>query len=96
MGWVERIWGSEEPRIPVHQLCASIAEAIRGEITSGDVQTDFNLTTQDFNEIASLIQGAMTGLEIEDILCRAEYTGGTNGRLTGCSSPTEVRTRLGL
>jgi hypothetical protein len=96
MGWIERVWGSELPRIPVHQLRASIAEAVRGNITANDVQNDFSLTDQDRIEIVGLINsGTHTPQAIEDVLVRAEYVVGSV-RLTGAETATAIRERLGI
>lgn len=94
MGWIERIYGSEEPRLPIHQLIASVAETRRGHITAVQVQSDFSLTDIDRNEIAALVTGSLSPEEIEHVLVRAEYS--IVKILAGCESAQAIRIRLGI
>jgi len=96
MGWIERIYGDEEPRIPVHQLLGSINEARLGNITVAQVVSDFNLTAQDQTDIGTLLASGAPVWEVEFVLMRAEARKDDGSPYAGCGSAAAIRTRLGI
>lgn len=55
MSLYERLVGSEEPGIPVHQFMAAIAERERGELTRQDIIDMFSIETGDLDELDDVL-----------------------------------------
>lgn len=63
MGLYERILGTEEPKLPCHQLAGALGELERGFTTIGDVATAFGLSAGEQTELSALLARVVPPLE---------------------------------
>jgi hypothetical protein len=77
MALIDRVLGQEEPKLPVHQFMAALAEYKRGAITGAQVVSAFNLsqaeTTQLQSFLSRLDSNNLSREMIHDILMLGEY-----------------------
>ena len=94
MPLIERVMGLEEGKIPVHDLAAALGERLRGKLTNAQLDGMFEMDNPTRSELATLRQlvnsGARSPEEVEQVLVLAER------ERPGYSTPTEVRSKLGL
>ncbi len=91
MALIDRVLGTEEPKIPVHQFMAALAEYKRGAISGAQIVSTFGLSGPE----ATALQQFLINLDgdtinramIHDILLLGE---------TGLYTKTNVMSRLGL
>lgn len=63
MGLIERVVGTEAPKVPAHQFMAALGEIERGKVTEQQVATGFVLSAAEQNEAATLAAKIITPLE---------------------------------
>jgi len=94
MGLYERLMGDEQPKIPVHQFTAAVAEKKRLKITTQQVIDAFGLSAGEQTEVATLftaVDGVLLTREmVIDVLNLAER------KLAGYTTAALVKTRLGV
>ena len=91
MALLDRLLGTEEPKLPVHEFMAGLAEYKRGAITGAQVVSAFNLSGTE----ATQLQGFLDNLDgdtisrelIHDVLLLGEG---------GYYTKTQVKNRLGV
>ena len=91
MALLDRIIGTEEPKIPVHQFMAALAEYKRGAVTGAQVVAAFDLSTEETAALdtwlSNLDTDAINRDLIHDVLLLAE---------DGLYTKATVITRLGV
>lgn len=75
MSLYNRLIGTEQPKIPVHQFCAALAERSRLKLTHDDIVQMFTLSTSEAQEAADFYTavGPLASTEVEDVLVLAEW-----------------------
>lgn len=96
MGLFERLMGLEEPKIPVHQFQAMMAERSRGKVTDEQIIDAFNLSAAEQVEMGKTrdrtlapVSPLMTS-EVDDVLLLAEML------IPPYNTAAAVKTRLGV
>jgi formyltetrahydrofolate hydrolase len=87
---IERLMGLEEPKIPVHQFQATIAEWARGSITGAQAQVILSARGGQVLSSAEVAARAMRLIEIDQVFLLAEYG------VTPYNTAAAVRARLGI
>lgn len=76
MALYERLVGFENPKIPVHQFMALLAERRRGQVTNQQVVDALGLDPAERTELLALVTrvqaDTLTAIEIHDVLMLAE------------------------
>jgi len=94
MALYERLMGLEQPKIPVHQFMAMVAERVRVQVTTQQVIDAFTLSVDEVTEITTLVArvlgGFVTENELHDVLMVAERL------IPPYNLAATVRTRLGV
>lgn len=94
MGLYERLVGTEEPKIAVHNFYAMVTEQRRGKVTSTQTHNAFGLSAGEQTELASLISrlaaNKITGPEVHEVLVLAE------SGIAPYSTVAAVKTRFGV
>lgn len=94
MSLYDRLIGiGDDPKIPVHQFMAAMAERQRGRTNNAQLASVFNLSAAEQQELATLrdrvLGGQVTPAEIHDVLMLAEAG-------MGYTTAQAVKTRLGV
>lgn len=91
MGLLDRLIGTEDPKLPVHQFMAALAEYKRGALTGTQVASTFGLSAGEAISLQAFLDnlGASTidRAMIHDVLLLAE---------TGLYTKAQVQFRLGV
>jgi hypothetical protein len=91
MALLDRVLGTEEPKIPIHQFMAALAEYKRGEVTKQNVVDSFSLSAGESTALQTWLDSldidAINRAMIHDVLLLGE---------TGLYSKTQVQSRLGV
>jgi NaMN:DMB phosphoribosyltransferase len=93
MGLYDRLVGTEDPKIPIHQFMSAAAENVRGEMTDLQVKNAFNLSAAEATEAATLkaqLAGTVSRQELHDVLLLAERG------IEPYTTAAAVKTRLGV
>lgn len=103
MPLVERLMGLEEPKITVHAFFAAQSEVADGIRTVAQIKSALQMDVSTAAEYDALIALAPSGSTTAAQLARLRYINSMHsvfilaeGRYPLYSTPTEVRTRLGL
>lgn len=91
MALYNRLIGTEEPKIAVHQFCAALAERTRGKVTNADISSMFNLSVDETTEFSTLYSSVslMNAKEVEDVFMLAE-------KRLAYANAAAVKTRLNV
>jgi hypothetical protein len=77
MAILKRLAGTEQPKLPVHQWMAGLAEVKRGHITQAQFISAFSLSPAEVTELATwasrLTGGSIARDDIHDVLMLLEY-----------------------
>ena len=91
MAILPRLLGTEEPRLPIHQFMAALAEYKRGAITGPQIVSGFGLSPTEATQLQDFLDNldadTVNRALIHDVLLLGER---------GYYSPSLVATRLGL
>lgn len=91
MGLVQRLLGTEEPKLPAHQFMAALAEYKRGSITGTQVGDAFDLNAGERTALQEFLDGLDASTidrgKIHDVLLLGE---------TGLYPEAKVKSELGL
>lgn len=96
MGLYERILGTEQPRVRVHQLRGCIAEFKRGNMTALQARTGLGLDDAAAADVTALLArvgtggGQLSSQEVEDVLFLLERA------IAPYDSVAAVKTRFGI
>jgi hypothetical protein len=93
MGLYERLCGEEEPKLPVHQFYAVVAEVQRGQITAATGALALGLDAAEQVEVGVLVArvtgGFLTHAEVEQVLMLGEFQ-------LVYTTAADVKARLGV
>ncbi len=91
MALLDRILGTEAPKIPAHQFVAALAEYKRGEVTGAQVATAFGLSQPEIaalgNWLSRLDNNSINREIVDDVLMLGE---------AGYYTKAQVQNRLGV
>lgn len=91
MSLLDRLIGTEEPKLPVHQFMAAMAEYKRGSVTGAQVISGFGLSGAEATNLQDFLTNLDTDVinrqKIHDVLMLAE---------AGFYPKAKVKTELGL
>ena len=103
MALVDRLMGTEEPKIAVHSFFAAQSEVIRGALTIAQVKTFLNMDASAQAEYDLLVATAPTGTTATALANKALFIEKMHAifilaedKIPGYSTPAEVRTKLGI
>jgi len=91
MALIDRLLGTEDPKLPVHQFMAALAEYKRGAITGANIVSAFGLSAGEAISLQSFLNNldssSIDRTLIHDVLLLGE---------SGYYTKTQVTTRLGI
>lgn len=90
----DRLMGFAQPKLPVHQFMAMVAEVVRGHVTQQQAIDAFTLATDEITDTTTLAQrvtsAALTEQEVHDVLLLAER------QIVPYATVVAVKARLGV
>jgi hypothetical protein len=94
MGLYERLLGTEEPKIPVHEFYGMMADRRRNKVTSQQIIDHFALDVTAQGELETLVtrmsKNLVTAPEIHEVLIAAE------AGAAPYDTVAEIKTRFGV
>lgn len=91
MGLLQRLLGTEEPKLAVHQFMAGLAEFKRGAVTKQNIIDAFGLSVDESNQLQTFLDNIDTDVISRDLIHDVLLLGET-----GKYTENQVKSRLGL
>lgn len=103
MALVERLMGTETPKIPVHDFFAACHELVMGRLTVAQIKTALNMDASAQSEFDTMVALAPTGSTALATAQKAQYVESMHsvfilaeGGYAGYNTPANVRSKLGI